>query len=339
MSEPEISVIIITRNRPEMLSDCLGSVTAALPENIEVLAGVNGPDERAFEVIARFPGVRAVPLPGICRGEARNALAAGARGRWLCFLDDDTVLPENYFLRLSALISRHSDAAVFGGGQTLSTAALSFEKAVYALLGSPWGGGPFTERFSPVSGTRAAGPEKLILCNLTMDRLFLEAHGLAFEGHLTSAEENLLLNRMAAAGAEMILSGDLNLVHRRRNNPAQFARQVFSSGRGRAQITALSPKGFAPFTLLPPLAFASALAAALFMPYFFAIMAAIYLTASFIFAFSLNAETAVKRRVLALFPVLHAAYACGWFFGALEGMAGKIFSRPRPWRCGCPKSL
>lgn len=216
--------------------------------------------------------------------------------------------------------------------------APDFERAVYLLLSSPWGGGPFTERFSPVSGTRAAGPEKFILCNLTLDRFFLEKRGLVFEGHLTSAEENLLLGRMAAAGAEMILSGDLNLTHRRRKSPGQFLRQVFSSGRGRAQITMLCPTVFSAFTLIPPLALAAGLAIAFLRPGFFAVLAGAYFAASVFFSLRLAGAPAFKSAVLALFPLLHGAYACGWFFGLLEWIAEKILRRPRPGRCVCLKN-
>jgi len=340
MPQTDISVVIITRGRVQTISACLQSILQSGFQPFEILVGINGGDPLSMEALSRFKGrVQAILLPGLCRGEARNNLAARARGRWLCFLDDDTVLPEGYFSRLSALILRHQEAVVFGGGQTLSGEAGGFEKAVYALLGSSWGGGPFTERFAPVSGTRAAAAEKFILCNLTVDRLFLEERGLAFEGHLSSAEENLLLNRMAAAGAGMVLSEDLNLVHRRRKRLSQFIRQVFSSGRGRAQITALSPRGFAAFTLIPPAALVFAAAAAFFMPVLVLALSGAYLGVSLFFAVRLTGPLFLKCRVLALFPILHTAYACGWLFGLAEVASGKILRRARPLRCGCPENI
>ncbi|MEK7722523.1 MAG: glycosyltransferase, partial [Elusimicrobiota bacterium] len=330
MPDTEITVIIITRNRPEMLGECLGSVLASLPENIEILAGINGPDDRSLEILARFPRARAVPLPALCRGEARNAVAAKARGRRLCFLDDDTVIPEGYFTRLLSLIERNPDAAVFGGGQLLFSGAGFFERLVYLTLGSAWGAGPFTERFSPVRGTRAADREKFVLCNLTLDRFFLEKHGLAFEGHVTSAEENLLLNRMAAAGARMILSADLNLIHRRRKNLRHFIRQVFGSGRGRAQISFISPGSAVPFTFLPPLAACSFIAAFFLPGAVLAVLSGTYFAASLAFALNLDCGVRLKAAAAALFPALHGAYACGWLFGAAESVWEKFFRKGRP---------
>lgn len=326
-----ISVLIVTRGRAGLLAECLRSFSACPPD--EVVVGVDGQDPSSAAVLADFPGVKALQLPRSCRGEARNALAAAARGRWLCFLDDDVVLPEGYFGRLRALIAANPGCAVFGGGQTLYPGAARFETAVYALLASRWGAGPFTERFSPVTGCGEAAPEKFILCNLTVDSDFLRRRGLAFEGHLTSAEENLLLNRMAAAGARMLLCGDLNLAHRRRTGLPAFARQVFSSGRGRGQITALSPRGFSAFTLLPPGALLLAVWAAAGAPRLLAAGAALYLAACAAAAAKCGAPE--RGAVFALYPVLHAAYALGWLWGLGEELAEKLSGRSRPRRCRC----
>jgi hypothetical protein len=330
--ETSVSAVILTRGRPDLLRACLRSVLAA-GRPLEVLAGVDGEDPASSAVLAEFGGaVRSVQLARMCRGEARNRLAALARGRWLCFLDDDTVLPEGYFDRLEALIRSDPGAAVFGGGQLLAPGAGRFEAAVYALLCSPWGSGPFRERFSPVCGTARSGPEKFILCNLTLDSRFLRDRGLVFEGHLTSAEENLLLGRMAAAGAGMVLSGDLNLVHRRRTGPAAFLRQVFSCGRGRGQITLLSPRGFSAFTLLPPAALAALAAAG---PERAALPAAVYAACCLLAALLSGGNPARRAAVLPLFPALHGAYAAGWLCGAAEGLLERFFRRQNPGRCYC----
>jgi len=336
-AEGGVSVIFITRGRRELLKACLESLAAAGPV-LEILAGIDGEDPASARLLGDYSRrcpLRPVQLPRSCRGEARGALAATARGRWLCFIDDDTELPPGYFRRLAALIAAHPGAAVFGGGQELHRAAGYFESAVYALLASPWGGGPFTSRFRPASGTAPAGPEKFILCNLTMDGAFLRERGLSFEGHLTSAEENLLLNRMAAAGAGMLLSGELNLVHRRRSEPAAFVRQVFGSGRGRGQITVLSPKGFSAFTLIPAGALCGAALAAFAAPALLGAAAGAYALACAASAALSPARAAVKPAVAALYPALHGAYALGWLAGVIEGLFEKLSGRPRPRRCRC----
>jgi len=332
-----ISVIIITRGRPALLEACLESLRRAGPAG-EILVGIDGEDPASAALLERYaawPELKPVQLRRACRGEARGLLAARAAGRWLCFLDDDTEVPPGYLDRLAALIGANPGVSVFGGGQAPHREAGYFETAVYALLSGPWGGGPFTSRFSPARGTAAAGPEKFILCNLALDNAFLRAHALSFEGHLSSAEENLLLNRMAAAGARMALSGDLNLVHRRRASPAAFLRQVFCSGRGRGQITALSPRGFSAFTLLPPAALAGAVPAAAYAPGLLAAAAGIYLTVSLLAAALSAAPLAVRPALVPLYPALHGCYAAGWAAGFIEGLVEKASGSLRPRRCRC----
>jgi hypothetical protein len=335
-AENGTSVVIITRARPDLLRACLDSALRGGEPPLEFLVGVNGSDPVTLRLLEGYGGaLKAVPLPAMCRGEARAALAARALGRWLCFLDDDTVLPAGYFSRLSKLINGNPGISVFGGGQELHPGAAYFERAVYSLLASPWGGGPFTERFSPVSATGPAGPEKFILCNLTLDSWFLKARGLSFDGHVTSAEENLLLGRMAGAGARMVLSGELNVIHRRRSGLGGFAAQVFSSGRGRAQITALYPRGLAAFTLIPPAALLAAACLAFAEPRMLGWFITGYLLVSLAAAARCGAGPAVKPAVFALFPALHSSYAAGWFSGAAEIIAEKILRRARPGRCRC----
>lgn len=332
-AETEISALILTRERPVLLSECLGSFLDSPPS--ETIVGVNGGDP-ALSLPADLPaGVRVIVLPEMCRGEARNALAAAASSRWLCFLDDDVVLPAGYFGRLRGLIERSPGFSVFGGGQRLHPSAGYFETAVYWLLASRWGSGPFTARFSPARGERESGPEEFILCNLTVDSGFLREAGLAFEGHLSSAEENLLLNRMEEAGARMKISADLDLVHRRRACFAGFVRQVFVSARGRGQATAHSSSAFCAFTLLPPAALVAAAAAAVFAPAALAAVSAFYAAACLSAAAVSPAPARIKAALPPLYAALHLAYAAGWLYGFIERSAEKTGQGPAPRRCGC----
>ncbi len=329
-AEGGITALILTRGRPDLLAECLGSLADG--PSAGVLVGVNGGDD-SLSLPASLPqGVTVMRLPEMCRGEARNAMAAAAPGRWLCFLDDDVVLPPGYFDRLEALIRRSPGFSVFGGGQGLHPSAGFFEESFYRLLSSPWGGGPFSVRFRPSPPEGEAGPESFILCNLTVDSAFLRERGLSFEGHLSSAEENLLLNRIAEAGGRMKLSGALDLVHRRRRDVPSFLRQVFVSARGRGQATAFSRSGFCAFTLLPPAALLGGAAAAVLLPPALAAGGLAYAAACLAAAAASPAPLRIRAALPPLFAALHIGYAVGWLYGFIERLAAR---GPFTRRCRC----
>jgi glycosyltransferase involved in cell wall biosynthesis len=121
---PEVSVVIPTRNRWELLS------TAALPSalsqeavELEVIVVDDGSSDAtpgALERIAN-PRLRAVRLEralGVAR--ARNAGIAEARAQWIAFLDDDDVWsPHKLSLQLAAARSGRA-SFVYGGAAAVA---------------------------------------------------------------------------------------------------------------------------------------------------------------------------------------------------------------------------
>ncbi|WP_306214677.1 glycosyltransferase family 2 protein [Actinoplanes sp. RD1] len=89
---PEVSVVIPTRNRPELLTRAVRSVLAQTIKALEIVVVVDGPDESTAKALAEIgdPRVRAVSLPE--KGgapNARNQGIAAARAPWTAMLDDD----------------------------------------------------------------------------------------------------------------------------------------------------------------------------------------------------------------------------------------------------------
>ncbi len=91
---PAVSVIIVTLNRVRDLLRCLESVAAITDPALEVTVVDNGSRDGTVErVRAAHPAVRVLAAPEN-RGtsDPRNAAAKVSRGRFLWFLDDDTVV-------------------------------------------------------------------------------------------------------------------------------------------------------------------------------------------------------------------------------------------------------
>ena len=91
-SAPLVSVVIPTRNRPQLL---LRAVKCALSQTygqIDVIVVIDGPDNVSLEVLSTLSDsrLRRLELPA-SRGAngARNAGVDAARGEWIALLDDD----------------------------------------------------------------------------------------------------------------------------------------------------------------------------------------------------------------------------------------------------------
>jgi glycosyltransferase involved in cell wall biosynthesis len=112
MTEPRLSFVIPARNEEALIGEVLQAILASvaraagvarddlwLPDTgFEVVVADDGSEDATAAVVTRFAddtGVRLVPCVGGTCAAARNAGAAAARGRVLCFVDADTIVPEN----------------------------------------------------------------------------------------------------------------------------------------------------------------------------------------------------------------------------------------------------
>jgi glycosyltransferase involved in cell wall biosynthesis len=105
---PEISVIVPSHNRRELLRACLGSLEHQLapPEKFEVVVVVDGSTDGTAEMLSAYEpsfAVRVLTQPQAGASSARNAGAAVSTGRILVFLDDDmTATPSLVSAHLAA---------------------------------------------------------------------------------------------------------------------------------------------------------------------------------------------------------------------------------------------
>jgi glycosyltransferase involved in cell wall biosynthesis len=105
VQRPEVSVVIPTRNRPELVVRAVRSALAQTVHDIEIVVVVDGPDPATVEALDGLGDarVRAVELPA--SGGAPNARNRGvdnARADWVAFLDDDDEwLPEKLATQLA----------------------------------------------------------------------------------------------------------------------------------------------------------------------------------------------------------------------------------------------
>jgi glycosyltransferase involved in cell wall biosynthesis len=93
-----VSVVIPTRNRPEMLGAAIDSVLAQTFTDYEIVVVVNGPDNPSTpktSEVATLTGCRIVRTERAGIAVALNAGIEAARGEWIAFLDDDDLWEPN----------------------------------------------------------------------------------------------------------------------------------------------------------------------------------------------------------------------------------------------------
>jgi glycosyltransferase involved in cell wall biosynthesis len=123
VSEPTVTVVVPTRNRPALLRRTLRSVTAQHGVSVEVIVVDDGSEPSCAAAVARFADdqvrvLRNEDAGGV--GAARNQGAAVATAPWLAFCDDDDLWAPDK-------LAGQLDAANSAGRRWAYTGAVKFE--------------------------------------------------------------------------------------------------------------------------------------------------------------------------------------------------------------------
>ena len=92
---PLVSVVVVTRNRPQLLDEALTALEGQTYRRHELVVADNGRGGEARAVAERH-GARYVATPGVTLGRARQAGVLAARGEIVAFTDDDCLADPNW---------------------------------------------------------------------------------------------------------------------------------------------------------------------------------------------------------------------------------------------------
>jgi N-acetylglucosaminyl-diphospho-decaprenol L-rhamnosyltransferase len=113
----DLSVCIVNWNCRAALRDCLRSLhNQGLGLTYEIIVVDNASTDGAADMVARqFPQVRLVRNPtNVGFARANNQAARLARGNYLFFLNNDTIVPPDALRRLTGFLKTHPDVIMLG---------------------------------------------------------------------------------------------------------------------------------------------------------------------------------------------------------------------------------
>jgi GT2 family glycosyltransferase len=190
-ARPEVSVVICTRRRPQLLPASVGAVLAqAVDAPFEVVV-VNDDDE---PLRCRLPDderlrVVAGEGRGVCAG--RNTGIRAARGAIVAITDDDTVAPPDWLAHVVAAFAAHPDALGVEG-------PLDYGREVDVLYEHV----PYTDL-----------PGGYCACNVAYRRDALFAAGLFDERFVLAGAEDIDLGLRVAALGPVVVEPSMVMVH------------------------------------------------------------------------------------------------------------------------------
>jgi glycosyltransferase involved in cell wall biosynthesis len=219
----ELSFVVCTRDRAQLLPRSLDSIAAALAQKPELPAELvvvdNGSTDGTPQLVHRFRTQKPFPVrlveerrPGLAR--ARNAGIAAARGRLVAFIDDDCALVPSYLDDLLRHAAADAAPVLRGGRVSLG------DPADLHFTVKEW---PHSHRMA-----RETHPALVVLgCNMVIPRAILDAVGrfderLGAGTPLHAAEDADYAYRAFRAGFAVEYVPDMAVLHfHGRRDPAE----------------------------------------------------------------------------------------------------------------------
>lgn len=241
------SCIIPVYNRPGELKDLLGSLLSQTYTQVEVIVVEDGSTLRCKEVVEAFAGkltIRYFFQENTGQGFARNFGMQQANGDFFVILDSDVLLPPAYFEVLEkAIATRSLDA--FGGPDAAAADFSPLQKAMDFAMTSFWTTGGIRGKLKNPAAYQARG------FNMGVSkRVFEQLGGFVDPNRGEDIEWSL---RIKKAGFRLELVSDAFVYHKRKNTLWSFAKQAFSFGRNRVNVSRFHPEAIKLVHALPSL--------------------------------------------------------------------------------------
>lgn len=138
MTKPNLNVIILNHNTKELLSDCLNSVKKYMNEVfMEVIVSDNSSTDGSVEMVKnKFPWVKLLEGPNISFSNGNNRARNIAKGKYILFLNSDTVIHKNVFAKTIGYLDEHKNVGALTCKLILANGKL--DKDARRRFPTPW---------------------------------------------------------------------------------------------------------------------------------------------------------------------------------------------------------
>ncbi len=239
------SCIIPVYNRPGELKELLSSLLSQSYTQFEVVIVEDGSTLRCEEVVAAFGhdlSIRYFYQENTGQGFARNFGMQQAKGDFFVILDSDVLLPPTYFEALEkAIATRSLDA--FGGPDAAAEDFSPLQKAMDFAMTSFWTTGGIRGKLKDTAAYQARG------FNMGVSRAVFDRLGGFVDPNRGEDIEWSL--RIKKAGFRLELVSQAFVYHKRKNTLWSFAKQGFSFGRNRVNVSRYHPEAIKLVHALP----------------------------------------------------------------------------------------
>ena len=239
------SVIIPIFNRPIEAKELFESLSRQSESDFEVILVEDGSEvsseKVAEEYNKKFP-VRYLFQENQGQGFARNNGMKVAKGDFFVILDSDVILPQDYLARLKkAILTRNLDA--FGGPDAADQSFTPLQKAMDFAMTSFLTTGGIRGKLKDPAKFQARG------FNMGVTReVFNQTGGFLDANRAEDIEWSM---RIKKAGFRLELIHEAFVYHKRKNYLKSFARQAFSFGRNRVNVSRFHPEAIQAVHLMP----------------------------------------------------------------------------------------
>jgi glycosyltransferase involved in cell wall biosynthesis len=230
------SIVVPVFNRPAEIFELLDSLRQQVFADFEVIVVEDGSVLKSDQVVAHFAAVFPIRYffqENQGQGFARNYGMSRARGDFFIILDSDVILPSGYLEALSIAI-QHRKLDAFGGPDAAAADFSNLQKAMDFAMTSFWTTGGIRGKLKNPSSYQARG------FNMGVSRSVFETTGGFVDPN--RGEDIEWSIRIKKSGFKLELVEEAFVYHKRKNTLLSFAKQAFSFGRNRVNVSRFHPE-------------------------------------------------------------------------------------------------